>query len=312
MSNPKKQRTLALKHQPFNISSPALHDALTDFILSRQAMGCTKTTIQNYRWTLAKFITWLETQGVTSPQEVAARHVRQYLSQITGKSDWYVNGHARAIRTLVRFWHREGYLPQPVTFEMPKVGEKRLPYLTAEQIEQLLKVCTPREKALVMFLVDSGLRRQELCNLTRQDVDLQTGMVRVRQGKGKKDRLAMIGATTRRALLAYLRTCRNRDDNAPLFQTESGGSISSYGMQSIFYRLSQKAGFRVSPHMLRRSFATLALKNGMDIVSLQGLMGHRNLVTTRKYIQWLDEDLIAAHRRASPIDNLKQSGQSSR
>lgn len=288
-----------------SVSAFSLQNALMDFYLARQSIKCTDTTLKNYHAVLDRFVQWLETQGITAPQEVTARHVREYLAASAHLSDWTQITKASRIRALLNFWHKEGYISKPIKVTMPKMGEKRLPFLNADQVQQLLKVCTPREKALVMFLVDSGLRRQELCNLTRQDIDLKTGMVRVRQGKGKKDRLAMIGATTRRALLAYLRTCRNRDDNAPLFQTESGKVISGYGLQSIFRRLSEKAGFKVTPHMLRRSFATLALKNGMDIVSLQGLMGHSNLVTTRKYIQWLDEDLLAAHRRASPIDNLK-------
>jgi len=306
MSHSKAPRTSALKTDFFNIASIALLDAWTDFILSRQAMHCTPATLKNYQWTLGKFLAWLEQQGITAPQEVSARHVRQYLALYADKSDWYLNGIARAIRTLLRFWHKEGYLPQPVTFDMPKVRQKRLPFLTAEQVSNLLSVCNPREKALVLFMIDSGLRRQEVCNLNREDVNMQTGIVRVRQGKGRKDRIAIIGATTRRTLRAYMRTLPNQQENAPLFQTETGERFTVNGLQSLFVRLSNKAGFKVSAHMLRRTFATLSLKNGMDIVSLQTLLGHSSLETTRRYIQWLDSDLLEAHRQHSPVDHLRQ------
>jgi site-specific recombinase XerD len=311
MSHPKSQRTHLLKPASFNLASVALRDAWTDFILSRQAMQCTQTTLENYR-ALESFLTWLEGQGVTAPQEVTARHVREYLAAYHSRSDLTVYTYATRIRTLLRFWHREGYLPQPVTFDMPKVRQKRLSFLTAEQVQKVLNVCALREKALVLFLVDSGLRRQEVCNLQRADVDLQTGAVRVRQGKGRKDRLAVIGATTRRALLAYLRTCPSQDADAPLFQTESGSPFTPHGLQSLLRRLSKKAGVAFSAHALRRTFATLSLQNGMDLVSLQTILGHSNLETTRRYIQWLDTDLLEAHRHASPVDNLKQSGHSSR
>lgn len=75
--------------------------------------------------------------------------------------------------------------------------------LTAEKLQQIARACNMRDKAIVLFMADSGLRRAETVNLNWGDVDMQSGLVRVRQGKGKKDRSAVIGATARRALLAY-------------------------------------------------------------------------------------------------------------
>ena len=305
VSQSKTVKALAPETQFFNIASVPLRDAWTDFILSRQAMQCTRRTLENYQYLLGRFINWLETQGVTAPQEVSARHVRQYLTLYADKSDWYLNDIARAIRTLLRFWQREGYLPQPVTLDMPRVRQKRLSFLTAEQVQKVLNVCALRDKALILFMIDSGLRLQEVCNLKRDDVDIANGAVRVRQGKGRKDRLAVIGAITRRSLLAYLRTYPSQDVDAPLFQTESGRPFTPHGLQSLLRRLSKKAGVAFSAHALRRTFATLSLQNGMDLVSLQTLLGHNNLETTRRYVQWLDADLLEAHRHASPVDNLK-------
>lgn len=307
MSDKKTEKIVTPKSQFFNIASVPLRDAWTDFILSRQAMQCSQETVRFYRLTSGKFITWLEAHGITAPQDVNTRHVRQYLALYADKSDWYLNGIARAIRTLVRFWHREGYLPQPVTFDMPRVRQKRLPFLTAEQVKQVLNVCDMREKAIILFLVDSGLRRREFCNLNRQDIDLQTGGVIVRQGKGKKDRLAVIGSTTRRALLRYFAVVPNKAPEAPAFQTRNGTRFTPSGLGSFFLRLSKRAGIHLTPHALRRTFATLALQGGMDLVSLQTLLGHSDISTTRQYIQWLDEDLLNAHRRASPVDNLNAS-----
>ncbi|MDI6696833.1 MAG: tyrosine-type recombinase/integrase [Anaerolineales bacterium] len=308
MTSPKTKRAVALKTQSFNIASVALRDAWTDFVLSRQAMQCTPATLQTYQKVLGRFIAFLEQQGITHPEQVNARHVRQYLSRFADRSDWYLNGIARAIRTLVRFWREEGHMPELVTFAMPKVRQKRLPFLDAEQVASLLAGCSVRERALIMLMVDSGLRRQEVCNLKRGDVDLRTGAVMVIQGKGRKDRLAFIGANARRALLAYLRTQAGQNVDAPLFQTQSGGKFTPAGLRSLFVRLSRRVGFKVTAHMLRRTFATLCLQNGMDVVSLQTLMGHENLETTRRYIQWLGADLLEAHRKASPIDNLRGKG----
>ncbi len=303
MSSPNPKRIIASDKRFFKIS---LRDGLEDFILSRVAMQCTKATLQIYQKLLTPFIAWLEEQGLTVPQEVTARHVRQYLALYADKSDWYLNGIARAIRTLVRFWHQEGYLSQPVTFDMPKVRQKRLAFLSADQVAKVMRVADVREAALVAFIVDSGLRRQEVVNLNRQDIDLKTGLVKVWQGKGKKDRISLIGATARRYLLRYWRTCPDQRPEAPAFQTKDGQRLTVYGLSALLARLSKKVGFRVGPHALRRTFATLALQNGMDLVSVQMLMGHADITTTRQYIQWLDGDLVAAHQKASPIDRLRR------
>ena len=94
---------------------------------------------------------------------------------------------------------------------MPRLEKKRLPVLTAEQLKQIVNACNVRDKAIVLFLVDSGLRRAEVVSLSWADVDMTSGLVRVKRGKGKKDRSAVIGATTRRALLAYRRTLADRE-----------------------------------------------------------------------------------------------------
>jgi integrase/recombinase XerD len=304
MSEEKSIKASALNHQFFNIASIPLRDAWSDFVLSRQAMQVTQRTLKNYQFILGKFINWLESQGITKPEEVSARFVRNYLALFSGKSDWYVNDQARAIRTLLRFWYKEGYLPAPVTFDMPKVHQKRLLFLNAEQVQKLVSVCNVKELAIVLLMVDSGLRRQEVINLDIKDVDIKSGLVVVRQGKGRKDRISAIGATTRRAILKYLPTLQNQDKNMPLFQTKDGGRYTAAGFRSLFVRLSKKAGFNVTPHALRRSFATLSLQSGLDIVSLQTLMGHSNIETTRRYIQWLDSDILEAHHLHSPVDNL--------
>jgi len=166
-------------------------------------MNCTPATLHFYGHTAGAFLRWIESQGVTDPAEVSARHVRQYLAQLiaSGRKDTTLHANARAIRTLLRFWHAENHIPQLITFDMPRLEKKRLPVLTTDELRQVLKACKPRDKAIVLFMVDSGLRRGEVCSLNWQDIDMTSGLVKVRQGKGKKDRSAVIGATTRRALL---------------------------------------------------------------------------------------------------------------
>ena len=291
----------------WTLASVALTDAYTDFILSRQAMNCTPATLEFYKYTAGAFLSWAEAQGITQPEGVTARYVRQYLAGLAnvGRKDTTLHANARAIRTLLRFWHAENYLAAPVRFDMPKLAKKRLPVLTADQLQQIAKACNARDCAIVLFMVDSGLRRKETINLNWGDVDMQSGLVRVRRGKGKKDRSAVIGARTRRALLVYRRALSARADNSPLFQTREGGRFASDGFIQIFNRIKRHTGIHVSPHMLRRTFAILALRAGTSLLHLQALGGWATLGMVEHYAQMVDDDLLQAHRQFSPVDRLK-------
>ncbi|RJP51880.1 MAG: hypothetical protein C4586_03760 [Anaerolineaceae bacterium] len=295
--------------QKWTLAHFALNDAYTDFILSRQAKQNTTATLEFYKYTAGKFLIWLESQSVTSPQEITARHVRAYLAELTARklSDWTLNDNARAIRTMILFFHAEGYIPAPVKVDMPKVAKKRLPVLTASEVGIVVKACSSkRNKAIILVLVDTGLRRSELINLTWGDVDFSNGLTKVKRGKGRKDRSVVIGATARRALLAYRRTLDDISDNAPLIQNQTGTRFTGSGFLQIFKRLKKKTGININPHALRRTFVILSLRAGIDPLHLQALLGHAKLDMVMYYAQMVDDDLLQAHHTYSPIDNLSK------
>jgi site-specific recombinase XerD len=290
------------------LASLTLQEAYYDFILSRQALGCSPATMEFYKYTSGKFISWLEAQGVNSPLNVSVRYVREFIAlQIRQeKADNTVHDIARAIKTLLRFWHNEKYIDAPVIFTMPKVEKKRLPCLSAEELETVIKACsTSRDKALVLFLADSGLRRAEAVSLNWGDVEMSNGLVHVIRGKGGKARSAVIGAVTRRALLSYRRTLSNVAENAPLFQSKGGTRFTGWGLRLVFTRLSKKTGIQVSPHAMRRTFVILSLRGDMDVLHLQAILGHSSLEMVQHYAQLMDEDLIREHSAHSPVDNLR-------
>jgi site-specific recombinase XerD len=300
--------TAAVQNRPLTSFSFALRDAYTDFTLSRQSMRVSPATLQFYKYTTGYFLNWLETQSVQSPAEVTARHVRAYIAELSVRelSDWTLNGHARAIRTMLKFWHAEKYLPDLVTFEMPKVAKKRLPVLTADEVAAVVKACpTPRDKAIILLMVDTGLRRSEVTALNWQDVDFTTGLILVKRGKGGKARSAVVGTTARRALLAYRRTLAPPADTAPLIQSK-GTRFTGTGLLQVFRRLRANTGIYITPHSLRRTFVILSLRSGMDVLHLQALLGHSTLDMVQHYAQMLDEDLLQAHNAYSPIDNLQR------
>ena len=295
------------KNIHWNLSSLDLQNAYTDFLLSRQAANYTPATLEFYKYTAGRFLSWIENQGVTDPVDITARHVRAYLAALLdqGKKDTTLHAHARAIKTLLRFWHAENYIPSPVKFDMPKLEKKRQPVLDADQLQTVLKSCTTREKALILFLADSGLRRGEVAKLNWDDIDFTSGAVQVRQGKGKKDRVAAIGATTRRALMQYRRgqTIKN---GAVFLSEKTGSRITGMGILQIFRRLQKRTGIRITAHAMRRTFTILSLRAGMSPLHLQHLGGWNDLTMVDLYSQMVDDDLLTAHRAHSPVDSLRK------
>ena len=295
-----------IKKTEWTLASICLDDAFTDFILSRQAMLCKPSTLRFYQFTTGRFVRWLKENSITDPDEITARHVRAYLAELAGNGmgDSTIHGHARAVKTLVRFFHNENYKSELITFVMPSIDKKRLLVLSVDDLQKVINACqTPRDKAMILLMVDSGIRRSEALALNWSDLDMSTGLVRIEKGNGGKYRTVVIGATTRRVLLAYRRTVCH-EPYEPLIQSRFGTRLSPNGLRSAFMRIEDRAGVRVTPHALRRTFATLSRRSGMDLMELQALMGHASLDMTRRYIEMLDEDLLDAHRQHGPIDRL--------
>ena len=176
-----------------------LFDAFEDFILSRQASLCSPETIDFYRRMLKPFL------ALANGSPPSNRMVREFLSTVAerGVSPATVHAHARAVRAFVRFAYEEGWIEEPVTVRMPRLEQKRMEVLSREEVKRVLSVCGTRDRALVMTLIDSGLRRGEALALNWEDVDFHTGAVHVRRGKGGKARVTYVGAKARRALLRW-------------------------------------------------------------------------------------------------------------
>jgi integrase len=187
---------------------------------------------------------------------------------------------------------------------MPKLAQKQLRFYTQQEVGQIIEACKDkRDRAFILLMIDSGLRLSEVIALNWGDVDVNTGIIKVVSGKGRKARIVLIGFNARRALLRYQGEVTLGDDQ-PVFQSESGRRFTVSGMRSWVLRLGNRAGIKLSPHALRRTFATLALKAGMNVFQLQGLLGHSSLEMTRRYVAMLDEDLVDAHKKHGPIDHL--------
>lgn len=193
----------------------------------------------------------------------------------------------------------------------PKVPQNPLEPVSLDHLKAMLAACPrrtllgERDRAIMMFLLDSGCRRVEFLALNVRDVNLGTGAVLVRRGKGSKWRTTFIGAKTRRALLRYLRHRRNLADTHPLWVNEEGQRLSPPALRAVLIRRARDATVPVpTPQSFRRSFAITALRNGCDLVTLQRLLGHSDLSVVSRYLKHVQGDLAAAHAKVGPVDNI--------
>ena len=168
--------------------------------------------------------------------------------------------------------------------------------------------------AIILLLLDTGIRCTELCELTIDKVDLASGSARVRskgrmnRGEGK-ERLVRFSGTTSRALRRYLSERGALDPKhrkAPLFTDRDDRPFHRKYLAKHLLRLGQRAGVtNVHAHRFRHTFAIRYLKNGGDIYTLQDLLGHTSLEMVRRYLHIAQVDVEDAHRRASPVENWR-------
>ncbi len=190
-------------------------------------------------------------------------------------------------------------MTSPIALAMPRVVKKHGRLVAPAQPRRVLDLChSRRDRAFLLFLADTGLRRAEALALNWGDIDFVIGGVKIARGKGGKPRTVVIGAKTRQAVLAYRRSLPHSPAGVdPVWQSRSGNRLAVGGVRTLMIRLSRKSGIRNTPHMFRRTFATMSVRQGMDMISLQRLMGHADISMTARYTDLLDEDLVAAHTK---------------
>jgi len=163
-----------------------------------------------------------------------------------------------------------------------------------------------RDKAIIFFLLDSGLRASELCRLTIKDVDLETGTVRITpflSGRKSRSRVVYIGKSSRSAIWHYLTERKALNNDEILFIGKNHKVMDRFILGNLLQRTGFRAGIEnVYPHRFRHTFAIQYLRNGGDIFTLQRLLGHSDISMVRRYLYIADTDTKAAHQLASPVD----------
>ena len=209
--------------------------------------------------------------------------VRKYLQHLVQqkKSDSYLNQAVNAIK-----FYYEVVMGMPNRFysiERPRKKEHLPEVLSKEEIKHMMQVTQNlKHRCMISLLYSAGLRRGELLNLKINDIDSQRMTIRVVSGKGRKDRYTLLGKIVLLALREYYRQYRPKEY---LFEGEHGGKYSAGSLLKVIKTAAGKANIkrRVYPHILRHSFATHLLEQGVDLRYIQALLGHNSSKTTEIY-----------------------------
>lgn len=283
------------------------------------ARGASAHTIKAYAEDLSRFIGWAQERRVLEAADVDATLLRAYLAHL-GESGLARASRARktaSLRSFFSYLARNGVIPQSPAagLRTVKIGRRLPKFLRDDQITALLAAPMSashenirlRDRALLETLYASGMRAGELVKLNVEDVEFDEGVIRV-IGKGDKERVTLIGREAILALRRYLRNDRPRlvqktgEDCGALFVNRDGGRLSDRGVRKLFdrYCAATATTLKVTPHVLRHSFATHLLANGADLRLVQELLGHSSLATTQMYTHVTTERLQEVHRQAHP------------
>lgn len=300
------------------ITKYALNDYLETwieaFLVDRKAQNFTAGTLHTYRAKLRLWAAFCETQVITQVSQVTPDVIRRWLLWLeeTNHNPGGIHACYTVLRAFLRWYWQETDQPgsPPIAkVKAPKVSNKPLEPADLRDVDRLIRTCGSdpiglRDKAMMLVLLDTGMRASELCSLDLEDVDLQTGAVMILQGKGGKFRTAFLSQSTRRALRAYVKM--RKDTHPALWLSDKGDRLTYWGLRIMVERRAKRAGIdHPTLHSFRRAFALEMLRAGVDIYSLQELMGHADLQVLRRYLKQTDEDLRAAHAKGSPVERMR-------
>ena len=297
---------------PATLAPPdALTQALDAFLLDAEARQLSPSTIRFYKQQLQPFLSHLQTKGVTTPEAILAHHIRAYLVSLQqrGLKAHSVHAAARSVRAFCSFMKVEDLLPSnPMRkVRMPRLPKEIPPAFSQDDVNKLITACTNvRDRAIVLFLLDTGCRAAEFTALDVEDIDLAAGIVQVRKGKGNRGRTTYFGDSARAALEARLAQRKDHKPADPLWVSMTTGTrLTDSGLRLMLRRLGKRAGVKhCHPHTFRRTFALWSLRAGMNIYALQRIMGHSDLTILRRYLALTEQDLQTAHRRFGAVDSM--------
>lgn len=303
-----------------------LKDLLEEFILELQIQNYSPRTMKSYRNNNLLMFTFIEKEfGIKEIEKVKPIHIKTYIKflQRNKRKTIYINGIIKCFRAFFKYAINEEVIEDNPMLNIGWLRDKKtlINAFTDEEVERMMKVYTGseylviRNKLIMAFLFDTGVRCLELCLITNGDV--KENSLIIRYGKGNKQRIVAISPYVRRLILRYIK-CRDSrfkdrliDINTPFFLSYRFRALTVEGVERVVKLCGQGANIRkdirCSPHTCRHYFAQAQLRNGLDVYSLSRLLGHENISITKRYLQSInDRDIVEMSVKTSPLMNLRK------
>jgi len=298
------------------------------FISYCKSKNLSQVTIGGYESILKDFGRFLSQKGYLKINQINQGVIGEYLLSLTDKeiinqangkvmrvglSSYARRNRFAAIRVFFNYLVEYGYIVEnPVQkLKSPKLEKKLIQTFSTEQLSKLLSMPNQkvlygyRDYAIMLTLLDTGMRVSELINLRIEDIDWTVNMFLV-MGKGRKERTVPFSSKLKRVLWKYLDK-RRHIENDYLFLDIYGEKMTRHAVQQMISKYGQRAKLtkvRVSPHTFRHTFAKMWILNGGDTFSLQKILGHTTMDMVRNYVNLASEDIQIQHRKFSPVDRL--------
>ncbi len=281
--------------------------------------GRSQLTVRNYEHYLDQAFAAM---GISKAKDITEDKVREFrlkLNRAPGKrgkgqaattmKKTTQNYYMIALRSFLKYLRKRGVETlTPDAIELAKVGARDLDLISTDELHRLLKAPDTttlkglRDKALIELFFSTGLRLAELCSLN-SDLDLSRDEFSIR-GKGEKVRVVFLSDDAKAAIRAYLKGRKDMGEAMFVDQAKNGAHrndrrLTPRSIERIVRAYAIKAGIskKVTPHVLRHSFATDLLSNGADIRSVQMMLGHANIATTQVYTHITDKQLRDVHKK---------------
>ena len=310
-----------------------LHEFVEGYRLSAKSEGKSPNTFAIVEASVRYLDEFLVANNLsTNVGEITAQELRRFIVYLKGQprfahhrftrpqdghlSGYTINGYMRALQAFWSWLERENFIQEnPFTrLKIPKAPKKVIPIFTEEQLHRLfavIDIMSPvgyRDYAIILTLLDTGIRCSELTNLKLTDVNLESRLLKV-WGKGSKERIVPIGALAQKMLWRYTIHFRPeplvKDDNY-LFLALDGKPLRANAIKLLIKRWGKKAGIpRLHAHLCRHTFATNYLTHNCgDVFRLQQILGHNSLEMVRRYVHYASTQALINGKTLSPVDQM--------
>lgn len=308
-----------------------ISDALDEYLLGLHASRRSDRTIEFYQTNINRFIWWLHEAGYpANVDEVQASHIRLFLEYLQKNNHRWGSDHRqsqktlcpssvqayfRALRAFFNFCRREDYTEhnpfESGRVQVPKAGQRFVKSYTAHEVQSMIDAARHdtidvyRDPAIILLLVDTGLRAAELVHLTLVAFDDYKRLRHLRVvGKGDKERQIAMSPMTEKAVRDYVRRERPLGGES-LFCGRGDRPLTTSGLRHMIRRRARDAGLDIQGvHRFRHTFALEFMRSGGAPHALQSLLGHESPIMTLRYGRMASDDAADQHRRHSPVEKM--------